>query len=231
MTVLWLVASTIGLLVLLGAAYFGPPLLVRRRQVAAVRRAGRTRLALTFDDGPDRELTPAVLDMLATHGVKASFFLVGSRTQDAPDVCDRIVAEGHEVATHSHAHRNAWRVGPWTALRDAVAGYDSLCRWCSPNAMFRPPFGKCTTPVLAAMRRRGAPVVWWTHVAEDTSDVPPDPEAVASRVLHDGGILLMHSRHRMAPRRAYLLQLLQLLLERGNAQGVTFCKASELLHA
>src|SRR3989454_6018548 len=66
------------------------------------------RVALTFDDGPDRDWTPRVLDLLAARRARGSFFLVGERAAQVPDAVRRMVAEGHEVGSHGWSHRSLW---------------------------------------------------------------------------------------------------------------------------
>lgn len=73
------------------------------RMRCRARRAGR-RVALTFDDGPDPQRTPAVLDLLARQGVRATFFVVGARAEAHPELVRRMVAEGHVVGNHSYTH-------------------------------------------------------------------------------------------------------------------------------
>lgn len=212
-----------------GVAYYIPPLVLRWTQAASIRKRARGRVALTFDDGPDNDLTPRVLDVLASYDVRATFFFVGIRAANVPAVCNRTVREGHEVGTHSNRHRNAWRIGPRLAVWDALEGHDALKPWVRSDAIFRPPFGKTTTPVMLSMRARRVRTVWWTHVAGDTYVPIPDPEQVAEKVLSEGGVILMHSRHISAERQEYLLRLLTLLLEGAGAKGIRFCVASEFL--
>ena len=73
-----------------------------------IRRSGGVpgKLALTFDDGPDPEWTPQILDILKAKGVKATFFVIGANAESNPDLVQRIVAEGHEVGNHTFTHPN-----------------------------------------------------------------------------------------------------------------------------
>src|ERR1700752_2678322 len=69
-------------------------------------------IALTFDDGPDPKWTPAILDILKRHNIKATFFLIGQNAVDNPDLVRRIFREGHEIGNHSFTHPNMAHVGP-----------------------------------------------------------------------------------------------------------------------
>ncbi len=220
------------LIAILVVSYFGSSILVRWRQLSRLRRACEGRLALTYDDGPDEELTPALLKLLSRHGARCTFFLVGFRAERLPHVCDLMLSDGHELGTHGDRHRNAWKILPWRAVRDAEMGYSTLSRWVRPGAAFRPPFGKTTLPVLWNMRRRGAPVVWWTDVSGDTLRRPPDAERVVARIFDaGGGVLLMHSHHKSETRRSYVLDLTEKLLRGAQERGIRVCPLSEILEA
>src|SRR3712207_6698067 len=75
-------------------------------------------VALTFDDGPDPAFTPQILEVLARHDVRATFFCVGRRAVTAPDLVRRIRAAGHAVGSHSHTHRAPFEITPWDRLAD-----------------------------------------------------------------------------------------------------------------
>src|SRR5881397_2162197 len=90
----------------------------------AVRRgaAGRRRVALTFDDGPDPEATPRLLRLLAARDVRATFFLIGERAARHPDIVRALVADGHEVGNHTWHHRNAWFLSPRATAEEILGG-------------------------------------------------------------------------------------------------------------
>src|SRR5215475_924158 len=113
-------------------------------------------VALTFDDGPDQEATPPVLDTLRDRGVRATFFLLGSQVAMMPKLAAEIVAAGHEVAVHGWDHR-------YLPLRGPLATYDHLARTMDAITsatgvvpwLFRPPYGVLSTPAIVAARRLG----------------------------------------------------------------------------
>ena len=126
------------------------------RMRCRARRAGR-RVALTFDDGPDPQRTPAVLDLLARQGVRATFFVVGARAEAHPELVRRMVAEGHVVGNHSYTH--SWRF----PLRSLGRTMEELCRTGEvlhritgrQPRLFRPPFGVTNPTIARAVRRLG----------------------------------------------------------------------------
>ena len=204
----WAAAIGIAALLTLTLVCYACPLAIRWAQARRWRRRGAGMLALTYDDGPDPITTPAVLDALGEFGARGTFYLVGFRAESAPGVIDRIAAEGHELATHTHTHRNAWKVGPLQEFRDSGRAYRTLAPWIGPRAAYRPPFGKISLPTWLRMRLRGRRVDWWTVAALDTRDAFPPPERLAADILADGGpVVLMHCHHAEPHRRAFVLAL------------------------
>jgi peptidoglycan/xylan/chitin deacetylase (PgdA/CDA1 family) len=174
------------------------PILAPVGSVAGVHPAasGTASVALTFDDGPDPEVTPAVLDALATDGARATFFVLVDRAVAHPELVRRVAAEGHEIALHGADHRRLTTLDPGQvrsgidrARRDleSLVGPGVGIRW------FRPPFGSQNLRSYAAARRAGMVPVMWTAEGEDWVDQPV--AAVADRVverLRPGGIVLLH---------------------------------------
>jgi peptidoglycan-N-acetylglucosamine deacetylase len=153
-------------------------------------RTGARATALTFDDGPDPESTPALLELLARHGAKGTFFLVGKRAAKHPALVARLLAEGHAIGNHSWDHPALPRLGfagVSDQLRRAAAAIDR------PLAMMRPPYGDQSLASYLAARRFGYTVVAWSVVGADWAE--DDGPAIAGRILeglHPGAIVLLH---------------------------------------
>lgn len=211
------------------------PQLMRRGAVARMRRACRERrtLCLTYDDGPGADLTPRVLDALARHGAHATFFLLGRNARRRPDLLDRVRDAGHELACHTMEHLNGWKVSGARGAADVEAGYDALSPWIPGDARFRPPYGKLSAGQWRALKRRGAPVDWWTIDSGDTTHAElPDPASVWAAVERDsGGVVLLHDmdRDRDHRKRAeFVLAVTDLLLTRAPSAGLRTATLSEL---
>ncbi len=206
----------------LGAAWFSPQgfrlLAVRRLE----RRCRETRsLVLTYDDGPGPILTPALLDLLAAHEARATFLPLGRRAVEHPEVLDRVAAAGHEIGCHAAFHRNAWKVSPAAGLEDVEVGYSQLARWVPPHGLFRPPHGKLTLATWWALRRRHAPVAWWTFDSGDTFRVLPRVDDVVGAVRRaGGGIVLMHDFDRAPERQTFVLSATERLLKMAREEGL-----------
>jgi peptidoglycan/xylan/chitin deacetylase (PgdA/CDA1 family) len=188
-----------------GAAYAAmwPASQIFGEALIAPRRAGE--LALTFDDGPNPAWTPRLLDILATHNVGATFFLVGRFAEAEPGLVRRIAAAGHLVGNHSWSHPNLALTAASRIHEEIHNTSDTLAQITGdPVRFFRPPFGARRPYVLDAARVMGMIPVMWNAMANDWSD--PLAERIAARlkqrvdqlerrgwatniVLHDGGHL------------------------------------------
>ena len=151
-------------------------------------------VALTFDDGPDPVWTPLMLDVLATHRVSATFFVLLERAQAYPGIIDRAVREGHEVALHGVDHRRLVAFSGPAAREHLARGRRQLEAMLGSRVSYlRPPFGAQSIRSYRAARRVGLDVVVWSADAEDWTDQTPDECADRARArLEPGGILLLH---------------------------------------
>ncbi len=227
LTILFAVLTKLAALIALTVM---PAVFVKFIQRARLIRLCRGKLVLSYDDGPGPELTPLLMDLLRRHGVKASFFLVGFRATKYPEMCNVIREAGHEIGCHTDQHLDAWRIWPWTAVRDVVQGFRALSEWLKPNAPFRPPFGKLTTWTWLTARRYAAPMAWWTFDGLDTMPVLPERNLVIERFIQSGGgVVLLHSHDRGEDRQAYVLALTEQLIKAARTHQLQICTFSELL--
>jgi peptidoglycan/xylan/chitin deacetylase (PgdA/CDA1 family) len=194
------------------------------RLPAGAARAGR--IAITIDDGPDPEVTPAVLDLLDRHGARATFFCIGRRAERHPDLCREIVRRGHAVENHSQNHATLFSTfGPRRMAREIEAGQDTLAaitgrrpRFFRPTAGLRNPF---LEPVLA---RRGLHLASWTRRGYDTRNRDADDVAARlTRNLAAGDILLLHDGNaaRTTSGMPVILAVLPRLFAAADAAGLT----------
>jgi peptidoglycan/xylan/chitin deacetylase (PgdA/CDA1 family) len=151
-------------------------------------------VALTFDDGPDPEHTPAVLDVLAREGVQATFFLIGRRAERAPELVRRMVAEGHDLGNHTLSHRSLWGLGPRETTREMRGGHEAIAQAAGgAPSFFRPPWGKTNLAMFPALKALGTPCVFWTIQPEGRRPVSPQAQLrrAAARV-RPGAIFDLH---------------------------------------
>jgi peptidoglycan-N-acetylglucosamine deacetylase len=120
-------------------------------------------VALTFDDGPDQAGTPLFLEALREHGVRATFFLLGSQVSMAPRLAAQIADSGHEIGVHGWEHRYLPLRGPAATYDDIARAVDVIAaRTGTEPRFYRPPYGVLSTPALVAVRRLGLTAVLWT---------------------------------------------------------------------
>ncbi len=169
----------------------------------APRKAGE--LALTFDDGPNPAWTPKLLDALARHGIKGTFFMMGSRAQAQPVLVKQMVESGHLIANHSWSHPNMAVTAAGKIREELTRTKDVLEQMTGkPVKYFRPPFGARRPVVFKIARELGMTVVLWNAMTSDWSEPSADRIAgelmkkidllekrgyAANIVLHDGGHL------------------------------------------
>jgi peptidoglycan-N-acetylglucosamine deacetylase len=159
------------------------------------RTASGTGAALTFDDGPHAQGTPAVLEVLAQHGARATFFLVGEQVSRNPALAAEIVAAGHTVGLHCHRHRNLLRLAPWQVREDVARAQATIedATGVSPR-LYRPPYGILNATALRLARRAGRRTLLWTHWGRDWQ-ASATPESIVSLLtdgVGEGSVLLLH---------------------------------------
>jgi peptidoglycan/xylan/chitin deacetylase (PgdA/CDA1 family) len=155
-----------------------------------------TSVGLTLDDGPDPEVTPALIDRLAELEVTATFFLLTLRAEQHPKLVERLIASGHEVALHGLDHRRVAGMSLGDAegyLRDARTRLEQVA--ARAVTLFRPPYGAQSIASLRAARHAGLQVVVWNADAADWVDrSAADVAGAALEACRPGGILLFHER-------------------------------------
>jgi peptidoglycan/xylan/chitin deacetylase (PgdA/CDA1 family) len=184
----------------LAIAQAGPGLtgLAPVRRVLFPRLAGQGdpgHVALTFDDGPDPESTPLFAGLLAEHGVRATFFLLGSMVEQAPWLAAELASAGHEIGVHGFDHRYLPARLPHVVRSDLHRATDVIERATGARPrLFRPPYGVLSGPSLLAARELGlTPVLWGAWGREWTPGATP--ESVFATLAGDlaGGVtVLMH---------------------------------------
>jgi len=153
------------------------------------------RVALTFDDGPDRTSTPRLLNELDRLGWQATFFMLGSMVEANPSIAAEVAAAGHEVAVHGYWHRTHL-VRTVQDVRDDVARSTDIVAIATDTAprWFRPPYGSIAWGTVAAVQHAGLQLVLWTSWGRDWRDsaTPATVAADVRRTLVPGGTVLLH---------------------------------------
>ncbi|XEC92896.1 polysaccharide deacetylase family protein [Paenibacillus tarimensis] len=194
--------------------------------------ANRNRVALTFDDGPDAKFTPQVLDVLHKHGVKGTFFLMGSRVKGHPGVTKRIHREGHVIGNHTYWHpklyqesidRLKWEASETDKAIQSVAGY-------SPK-LFRAPYGGLNEEIVRTLGQMNFSVVGWTVDSMDWTQA--DSATVQKNIrsnLHPGAVILLHSGGHWTQDLSGMVKAIDELIPTLKKEGVEFVTVPQLLN-
>lgn len=155
-------------------------------------------VAFTFDDGPNPNNTPHLLDVLASHRIKAAFFLVGRFAEAHPELVCRMVAEGHAIGNHTWSHPNLANI-PIAQVREELKRTNGVLEQITgtPIRFFRPPYGACNEEVLNVARGFGMLPVLWNAITVDWEERP------AAQVAEE--LALQIERNRERGRATYLV--------------------------
>lgn len=190
-----------------------------------LRQDGEEGVALTFDDGPHPQGTPAVLETLREAGARATFFLAGEQVERRPALVAEIVAAGHRVELHCHRHRNQLRLGPRSLLEDSERARAAIEEAGGQAvADYRPPYGIFSAVGLRAIRGRGWRPVLWSQWGRDWKS-RATPDSITRRLtagVTAGDILLLHDADYYSARDSWVRTVAALprILEELEARGL-----------
>lgn len=193
------------------------------------------KVAMTFDDGPDPEVTPHVLDVLAKYGARATFFMIGRHLAKSPAIAERAVEEGHEIGNHSWQHAYLPNLFSTRAQLADIERVEQLIRSLTKSDApipYRPPVGLKSPELARAVHVCRLKVIAWSVHSRDTID--SDPQRIARRVLarvRPGDIVLMHDGHQNATAHRHAgAQAVPFILEGLRARELQPVTVQELLH-
>ena len=187
--------------------------------------ATRRIAALTFDDGPDPELTGRILDILRSEGVKATFFVVGQKVAWYPGTIAQIAAEGHEIGHHSFTHSEPRATSTYRFAAEIGETRRALDRCCTAKPRFlRPAHGKLTPGKLLAAWGNGLGVALWSA---DPKDFAASSERIKEHFrrspIQSGDVVLLHDTS------AETVEALPEIIRSGHDAGLTFVRLEDLV--
>ncbi|HZV63270.1 MAG TPA: polysaccharide deacetylase family protein [Methylophilaceae bacterium] len=187
----------------------------------------RNEVALTIDDGPDLDVTPQVLQLLDQYDAKATFFCIGSKAQQYPELCQEIVRRGHAVENHTQRHRhNFSMLGPRSMVREIQTAQIVLEGVTGQlPQFFRSPAGLRNMFLDYALNQLNLQLASWSVRGFDTRS--GDAAKVKTRLLgglRAGAILLLHDGHaaRTVSGKPVIIEVLPAILESAKASGLRF---------
>ena len=172
---------------------------------------------LTFDDGPDPQITPWLLDFLANNNIVATFFCVGDNVKKFPEIYARILAEGHAVGNHSMHHQKGINV----SLKEYIKSVELASHYID-SILFRPPYGRMSIRQTYALRKKYVIIMWsWLSFDYEPSISVRKIIANAKSRIQAGVILVFHDNSKTTDR---LKEILPELIEIVRAKGFGFSK-------
>ena len=199
-------------------------------------------VALTFDDGPNEPYTSQILDILASHNIKATFFVVGKNVELYPETARRIIAEGHVVGNHSYSH-NANHALTEYGAKDLERAQETIDNTVGVRPhLYRPPHGKKSPWELEAVKKGGLIEVTWSVSANDQHVLAflgePSPETLSREIVsrtNPGGIILLHDGYgtlhdTVKADKSLTVKALPLIIEQLQTRGYRFVTVPELLN-
>jgi peptidoglycan-N-acetylglucosamine deacetylase len=149
-------------------------------------------LYLTFDDGPDPDSTPQLLDILDNHNIKAIFFCDGRAAEKYPDLVQRIILKGHIIGNHGYNHPDGWG----TSLNRYITDVANAASYTSPN-LFRPPFGRLRFNQYKKLRETYK-IVFWDIIPYDFDSRFESKKSllILKKNIRPGSIILLHDSHK-----------------------------------
>src|SRR6266498_4893849 len=183
-------------------------------------------IAMTFDDGPSATLTPKLLDLLAAHHIKATFFVIGENVAEHPEIVARAAREGHEIANHSWSHPNFGKMSDESVRHQLQQTDDAIKNATGKRpTLLRPPYGSITAREKRWIHDEfGYHIILWDVDPYDWKR--PGPAVVRARILKEtqlGSIVLSHDIH------PGTIEAMPSTFDELEAKGFKFVTVSELI--
>ena len=192
------------------------------------------KVVLTFDDGPAPPFTEQILDILAEHGISATFFLCGKNVERHPEIARRIVREGHTIGNHTYSHpflmgrSRRFMAGEIDRAQEAIERITGV-----RPTLFRPPYGARWFGLMPVLRERGLKMVMWSVMGFDWKYKTQGIIRAATRRLHWGAVILLHDGHEQPPPagidQSSTVEALPAIIEAASRSGLTFAAITRFM--
>lgn len=225
-----------GLFLFLAAYMFIPWILSRLLGIGVFRKGHiRREVAFTFDDGPDPKYTPLLLDLLSLHNVKATFFVLGSKAEEHPDLIRRIHEAGHQIGVHNYTHLSNWLMTPWGVRKHQInrsADIVEVITGTRPT-YYRPPWGVINLGDF--FMRKDFKIIFWSIMARDWNSHIGKTQLKRNLLqsITDGSVILLHDSgetigaDRDAPK--FMMQALDDVLHNLKERGFQCIRIDEMI--
>ena len=184
------------------------------------------KVALTFDDGPDRTYSLEIAKILVERNVPATFFFIGKHIERHPTIAAMVYQAGFEIGNHTYGHLNLAAISE-SKIEEEITRTGFLIKEITGKeaVLFRPPYGKVNSTSLKVIRRHNLIPVTWSVDSEDWNSNTLEKEIISNveENVRAGSIILLHSIN------AKTLRVLPKIIDKLNAMGYRFCSVSEMI--
>lgn len=189
-------------------------------------------IALTFDDGPDEDYTPQILDILKKYNVKATFFVVGQKVGWHPQIVKRQFEEGHEIGNHTFTHINVCHRGYSDILSEITQTQETIKNVTGEEpTIFRPPYRAINKEMCSIVKDKKMNVILWSNLdPKDWSN--PGVSYIANTIITkvtNGNIILLHDYNNQRRSTSQTIQALDIVIPALLEKGYKFVTVSELI--
>lgn len=189
-------------------------------------------IALTFDDGPDEDFTPQILDTLKKYNVKATFFVMGQKVQWNPDIVKREYEEGHEIGNHTFTHINVSK-RTYSEIDNEISKTQQIIKDTigKEPIIFRPPYRAISKNMCSIAKDKNLNVILWSNLdPRDWSN--PGTYYISDTIINNvqnGSIILLHDYNNLRNSKSQTIQSLDIFIPRLQEKGYKFVTVSELI--
>jgi len=171
---------------------------------------------LTFDDGPNPEITPWVLRTLASYNAKATFFCIGDNVRKYPETFEATINAGHAIGNHTFNHLKGWNTNTEVYIKNAEKAAELI-----PSKLFRPPYGKIKNKQARILKQQGYKIIMWSIISFDWDKDLLEEHCLKHVIKHteDGHIIVFHDSLKAAKNMQYALPK---VLEHFSKKGYQF---------
>lgn len=189
-------------------------------------------VALTFDDGPDEDFTPQVLDILKKNNVKATFFVVGEKVGWNPEIVKREYEEGHEIGNHTFTHINVGKRVYGEIDKEITSTQEVIKKVVGIEPkVFRPPYRAISKSMCNIIKDKNMNIILWSNLdPRDWSN--PGVGYIVNTIIskvQNGNIILLHDYNKVRSSKSQTIQALEIVIPKLKEQGYRFVTISELI--
>jgi len=184
--------------------FFSTPFLIKkifRKNIIWEINSSQKTIYLTFDDGPDTLTTPKVLEILDKYNAKATFFCIGKKFEDNPDIDKMLIKSGHSIGNHSYSHPKGWNTETKRYIEDV-----EKCSKIVKSTLFRPPYGKIKLSQIRNLKRNYS-IIMWSLLCGDFDKKISNEKCldVLLKKTQNGSIVVLHDSSKTEEKLFYVL--------------------------